>query len=108
MATVAVTRLPSGALGLLGWVTLGERRRLALARSATLLEQLLELGDAGVSLPERFAQALDLGFEPNDDGTKIAYRVSATARRRGRRRNSQTVRAWREQVVDPAKQVPCR
>jgi hypothetical protein len=57
---------------LLGLITFGERRSLALARSATLLEQPLELGDAGVLLPERFAQALDLGFEPNNDDTKIA------------------------------------
>jgi hypothetical protein len=123
MATVAVTLLPSGALGLLGWPTLGERCRLTLARSAALLEQLLELGDAGVSLPERFGQALDLGFEPSDERTKIAYRVSTTARRRGGRRNSPRyargangwwiplnkyfpkLRAPPDQLGDPAKQV---
>lgn len=68
----------------------------ALARSATFLEQLLEFGDAGVSVERRLGQlaitgSLGLDQRPQRThlGCQLVGRGVVTARRSGARRNIQ-------------------
>ena len=61
MATMSITASSSGTCRLLLRVALGERSRLALARTAGVLQEPLQLGDAGIALAEALVQLRELG-----------------------------------------------
>jgi len=60
---VVLTRSATGTLRLLGWYTLGEGSGLALAGAATILQQLLQLGDAGIAPTQCLDQLGDPRFQ---------------------------------------------
>ena len=71
VAAVLLAGLSPRALRLLGRVALGERRRLALARSPGVFEQLLQLGDACLASDERLVEGGDHTFEPGDHAPQL-------------------------------------
>lgn len=71
VAAMRVTRLASRPRRLVVGRSLGERCRLALARTPSLSQLALQLGNASVSSGHRVVQLGDRGLEASDEGAKI-------------------------------------
>jgi hypothetical protein len=96
VASMVLPRLPTRALGFFDRLPLRERSSLALARSAAVLQQLLQIGDAGIACGQRlgglrdpFNLRLDKVPKGNDLGSHLRGEVSVIARRQVTLRNSQ-------------------
>ena len=72
VAAMRVPALSPGPLRLLLRVALGERSRLALARTAGLLQQPLQLGDASVALDDERIPLCEMGGQLDDPSLERA------------------------------------
>ena len=103
---VVLARGTPRTFGLLGRCSLGEGSGLALTRAATVLQQLLQLGDAGIAPTQRLNQlsdpsrlrfdqlpkGSDLGDQPRKGGTVVTR--GGVARRNSPRYARPSLKGW--------------
>lgn len=97
VAAVGGPRAATGTGRLLGRISFRERCRLALARTAGLLEETLQVGDAGITTGERFAEPVDGSGQATDLIEQLLVGAGFSARgsgARNSRRYAQTPRRW--------------